>query len=231
MKYLKVWTNFRESLAELGDDEIGRLFLAMLSYAESGECPSSFPGNERFLWPAARNMIDMANEKAKILRENGSKGGIAKRDNQNAATSTNVYQTVANCSNLEESLAEKKRKEMKGNEKKSFIDDDDARAMQSDHNRVLNAAESAGFDRTDAVRAKLISLTADHGMEKILTAIDACVEHGATNLAYLQGVLKGAPRKEKGKVAAQQYEQRNYEGEQEAALKRMLERGTERGTG
>lgn len=104
-------------------------------------------------------------------------------------------------------------------------DDDDLHQIQHEHNRVLDAAEDAGFKMSNDVRAALIALYADHGLEKILAALRSCVDHGAPNLAYLKAVLKGEPRKTetKGKVvAAQQYTQRAYDGEQEAALRRML---------
>ena len=45
MKYLKVWTDFAKVLSPLKDDEVGRLFLAMLNYAATGEEPSGFAGN------------------------------------------------------------------------------------------------------------------------------------------------------------------------------------------
>ena len=102
-------------------------------------------------------------------------------------------------------------------------DDDDLHRIQSDHDRVLDAAEDAGFKMSNDVRAALIALYADHGLQKILDGLKSCVDHGATNLAYLKAVLKGEPKKPAGKtVTAQQFSQRGYDDEQEAAFKRML---------
>ena len=84
----------------------------------------------------------------------------------------------------------------------------------------------AGFKMSNDVRATLIALYADHGLQKLLDGMKSCVDHGAPNLAYLKAVLKGEPRKERspGKaVSAQQYMQRDYSGEQEAAMRRMLD--------
>ena len=82
MKYLKVFTDFADAMEELGDAERGRLFTAMLKYAETGAAPD-FRGNERFIWPGAKLQIDrMAAEcegRAKTSRENGSKGGRPKK--------------------------------------------------------------------------------------------------------------------------------------------------------
>ena len=153
MTYLKVWTSFRESIAPLNDAEKGRLFDAMLLYAETGEEPSEFRGNERFLWAVAKQDIDRTAQKCEALRANGSKGGIAKSKNQQElANDSKFYQTVANDSNDQQTEAkaghkEKKRNEKKGNENGLKDDDDD----DDDDNSVDDRArarmfEAYGFD-------------------------------------------------------------------------------------
>ena len=125
MNYLKVWTNFRDVVSSLTDAEVGRLFMAMLTYAETGEEPENFEGNERFLWAVAKRDIDMTNARNETFRQNGSKGGRPKtkqnqekpnetKDNQEKPNETNENQTEPN-----ETLKEKKRKEKKGNENNS----------------------------------------------------------------------------------------------------------------
>jgi hypothetical protein len=125
MNYLKVWTNFRDVVSSLTDAEVGRLFMAMLTYAETGEEPENFEGNERFLWAVAKRDIDMTNARNETFRQNGSKGGRPKtkqnqekpnetKNNQEKPNETNENQTEPN-----ETLKEKKRKEKKGNENNS----------------------------------------------------------------------------------------------------------------
>ena len=101
-----------------------------------------------------------------------------------------------------------------GNE---WISGDDARKLQQEQDEVLTAAENAGFDRTNLVRGKLLSLFAENGREKMLFAIEESATHGAANLAYLSAVLSGKGGKKKNG-----YEQRDYSGEQQAALDRMM---------
>ena len=92
-----------------------------------------------------------------------------------------------------------------------LITDDDAKQIQKDHDRVLNAAEDAGFKMTNDVRANLINLYAEHGLQKMLDGFKACSEHGALNLAYLRAVLKGGAKVTKGKVLPiQDFGQRDY---------------------
>ena len=44
MEYLKIWVSFREVTECLADDEKGRLFDAMLAYAETAEPPQGCRG-------------------------------------------------------------------------------------------------------------------------------------------------------------------------------------------
>lgn len=204
MKYLKIWTNFFDLITQLEYDEIGRLFEAMLIYADSGKEPEEFDGNERFLWPVAKQQIDLAAEKNEILKQNGMKGGRPKtKENQSEPNESKENQTKA--------YKEKKRKEKEYKEKESFIDVNDAREIQDDQNRVLDAAEDAGFKVSNSVRAALIRLYAEHGLVKVLDGIDSCVKHGAPNLAYLEACMKDNPKPQpKPKVIAQDFEQRDY---------------------
>ena len=218
MKYLKVWTNFRDVISSLTDAEIGRLFVAMLAYVETGVEPENFQGNERFLWATAKRDIDMTNAKNEILRQNGLKGGRPKtKENQTEPNRTKENQTEPN-----KSLKEKKGNEKKGNEmESSFMNDDEARAIQRDHDRLYDAAEDAGFRMSNSLRASLIRLYTENGMDKVLSAMDECVRHGASNLAYLEAVLKGKPKAAKPQVKvlnAQQYGQRDYAGVQDELI-------------
>ena len=91
-----------------------------------------------------------------------------------------------------------------------MLEDDEAHAIQSEQNKVLDAAEDAGFKMSNNVRAALIALYAENGLEKMLEGMKSCSEHGAPNIAYLRACLRGKPKQAKAKVVAQDYEQRDY---------------------
>ena len=147
MKYLKVWTSFRDVIQTLQADEIGRLFLMMLEYAETGEEPTEYIGNEAFLFPVAKQMIDLASEKNEKLRQNGLKGGRPKtKENQ-----TKPIETKDNQSEAEKKRKEKERNEKERKETSSFIADDDAQEIQTEQNRVLDAAEDAGLPNRNRI--------------------------------------------------------------------------------
>lgn len=118
MKYLKVWTSFRDVIEPLSDAEKGRLFVMMMNYAESFAEPAEFAGNERFIWPAAKQLIDLTYSENLRLAENGKKGGRPKsKQNQTEPTETNKNQTEPN-----ESHKEKKSNIKKGNIKENNTD-------------------------------------------------------------------------------------------------------------
>ena len=75
MTYLKVFTDFRELMAPLNDEEKGRLFEAMLCYAEDSNEPV-LEGNERFVWPVARRTID---REAETYQEKVKSAGKARK--------------------------------------------------------------------------------------------------------------------------------------------------------
>ena len=147
---------------------------------------------------------------------------------QNNSQLTDDQQTSNRQSTDDQQQYKKNNKEIKeqwnNEEDGALLSVDDARKIQSEQNRVLDAAEDAGFRISNDVRAAFIALYADHGLQKILDGLKSCVDHGAPTLAYLRGVLKGEPRKEKQTktVAAQQFTQREYDDEQEAAFRRMV---------
>ena len=79
MKYLKVFTDFAKSIEMLSDAEKGRLFYAMLTYAETGEEPN-LNGNERFVWPTAKMNID---RQEKSYQNKANAAAIARQSNPN----------------------------------------------------------------------------------------------------------------------------------------------------
>lgn len=95
-------------------------------------------------------------------------------------------------------------------ESEPMIADEEAHKIRLEQDRVIDAAEDAGFRMSNDVRASLIALYADNGLDKLLDGLKSCSEHGAANLAYLRAVLRGTPKRRKPQVIAQDFEQRDY---------------------
>lgn len=58
LTYIKCFYDLRESLSSLNHEEIGRLLMALLEYAETEKKPQTFKGNEKYLFPALAAQID-----------------------------------------------------------------------------------------------------------------------------------------------------------------------------
>lgn len=118
MDYLKIWTNFREIIKPLSDAEKGRLFDAMLLYADNGTEPEIISGNERFIWPVAKRDIDMAMEKSEKNSENGKKGGRPpkNKENETEPEETEENRNKPNETEKNRTEANERRKEKKGKE-------------------------------------------------------------------------------------------------------------------
>ena len=124
MKYLKVWVSFRESLKEYSDAEKGRLFDAMLAYADSGEEPH-FTGNERFIWGSVKQTIDLTRETSEKRKTTGSMGGTAAAENREIANGSKPQQNIANGSKPLQPEASISSKEKKRNVMKNLLDDEE----------------------------------------------------------------------------------------------------------
>lgn len=147
---------------------------------------------------------------------------------QSAATRRNSPQLAVVGESLRPESESESESESNPNPNRNKREDADAEAfrIQADHDRIMEAAENAGFPQSNTVRAKLLDAYAAHGLEKTLRAIEECATHSAASIAYLQAVLNGKPRG-KGQpaktVTAQQYSQRDYSG-QEESVDEMMER-------
>ena len=219
MKYLKVWTDFAKVLSPLNDAEVGRLFLAMLHYAETGEEPEGFAGNEVFLWQVAKRDIDVAAERAETLRQNGSRGGRPpkSKDVLPEAEETKENQTEPNETKENQTKAEKKRNEKKGNEKKrNDIEEEPPKRFTPP--TVEEVAEYC--------RERNNGINAQHFVD-YYTQGNWVLKNGRKMADWRAAVRtwegNGYHNKQNVKtIPAQQYTQRDYADEQADAMRRML---------
>lgn len=98
--YVKAFFDWIEQVSALEDDEKGRLFVAILEYARSGEVPD-MQGRESILFPVFKSQIDRDMESSTKQSENGKKGGRPRtktesEENQNKPKQTKRKLTKAN---------------------------------------------------------------------------------------------------------------------------------------
>ena len=205
---MKEWFKARNiwgaAITALSDDEAGRLAKAVWAYTMDGEI-RTIEGAGKGIF--AMILMTLAQD-AERDGEISEKRSIAGKSKQKPSNDINCNQLISNADNKNKNKNIDKEQESES----EFITADDARKIQQEQNRVLDAAEDAGFKMSNDVRARLTALYAEYGLSKMLDGFQSCSEHGAANLAYLRAVLKGDPKKLKPKVIAQDFEQRSYDG-------------------
>lgn len=217
---MKDWFKARNiwgaAITALTDEEAGRLAKAIWAFTMDGEIRELEGAGKGILAMILMTLGQDAEKDDKISEIRaiaGKKGGLNTsygKHQQMMANVSNSQQMKANGSNCSNKNKNKNIDKEQESESEFLIAVEDAREIQKEQNRVLDAAEDAGFKMSNDVRAALISLYADSGMSRVLDGIKSCSEHGATNLAYLRAVLKGKPKREKVLVPAQDFEQRDY---------------------
>lgn len=206
--------DYLEKTARLSDTELGRVFRALMVYHRNHTEPE-LNERESMVFDFIKVDIDRTEKKYQEKCDKNREIRLAAIEkNERERSSTNVIER--------DQYKENKIKEKEKEKTISFIDVNDAEQIVSDHDKVLSAAENAGFARNDATRAKLIDLYAVHGLQKMLDGINSCVDHSASNIAYLSAVLKGEPKKVKISKAGFSRE-RSYDDEQADAERRMIE--------
>lgn len=207
--------------AKLTDEELGRLMRACMVYHATGE-ETELEGRESIAFDFIREDIDeqTAAYDAKCETNRRNRMGTNYDDGQRPSTTVNDREE-------DPTAVPKVKVKVKVKEKVSTNEGDGIRAcaredaadaeayrIQAEHNEILEAAVNAGFPKNTMVRAQLIDLYAQHGKQKMITAITDCAEHSASSVAYLKAVLTGKPKKSAPAktVIAQQYSQRDYSG-------------------
>lgn len=222
---MKDWFKARNvwgaTILALSDAEAGRIAKAIWSYTMNGEI-MPLEGAEKGIFPMILMTLTQDEERESDI---SAKRSHAAKNMHLQANASNCIQMQAidnTCkqliSNADIKNQNKNIEKEQESESESYISDADARQIQIDQNRVMDAAEDAGFKMSNDVRYSLTDLYAKHGLEKMLEAFKACVKHGAPNLAYLEAVLKGKPKQAKPVVIAQDYEQRDYSDVQDELL-------------
>lgn len=148
MQYLQIFADKEELLAPFDDAERGRLFTAMLRYALHCE-ETELSGNERFVWPVFKQMIDQSRE----ALDNKRKAGSARQ--QAAAEVSSAQQAAAEASTSQQTEAEGHIKQ------ESRINNQESRNKNNNEGEEKRA-RVARFSPPDA--AEVAAFAKEHGL-------------------------------------------------------------------
>ena len=240
-RYIPVFLDFNETTQDLTDEECGRLIRAVVRYANGEETEPLLTGAERIAFRFMKGNVDRTLQISTSRARAGLKGAEATNGKirqtpakpGKTATKTNTNtKTETDTETDTETKQAPDTKSAPGTEPDTvpdtepnaepFLPDSEAAVIQDGHNRVLEAAQDAGFKSSPAERAGLLRLCADCGPDKTVRGIGECVRHSAPTLAYLEAVLKGTGKKKPPSSDSPTYRQRDYTGEQDTAMTRMM---------
>lgn len=140
MKYLKVFVDFAKDIEGLTDTEAGRLFRAMLKYADTDE-ELNLRGAEKILWPVARKAIDNQRE------------AYAHQCAVNKQNITNRYEPLRTVTNGNESKQDKDKDKDKEKDNmsplKSFVLSNTGRDDEDGLERTIDGAQLHLYRETE----------------------------------------------------------------------------------
>ena len=185
-----------DGIEALSDAEAGRLAKALWKYAATGETVTSSGGEKFALATCIATLRKDQEDRAKLSDTRsraGTMGGRPKKEKANESKKSNCFPEKANKS--KKSNCHHIRYQIKESSSVGFFDDDDeAFAIQQDHDEILDAAERVGLASNDFERDDLIGLYAEHGKPALLAALDQYGKHKGKSIAYLRAILAGGPR-------------------------------------
>ena len=241
-KYIPLFLDFNETTQDLTDEQCGRLIREIVRYANGESSGTQLQGMERIAFRFMKGSIDRNLELSATRARAGAKGGTAisktkqteaKRSKSTTKTKTETKTETDTDTDTETNAAAEagtagpaagnsNDDSANNTNTEPFLPDEEATAIQTGHDRVLDAAQNAGFKSSPAEREGLLRLCAAYSPDRIVSGIGECVRHSATNLAYLEGVLKGTRKRKPDATDVHGYQQRDYSSEQQAAIERMM---------
>lgn len=206
-EWFKARLIWHKGIEALSDAEAGRLAKALWKYAATGEV-ENLSGGEKFAFAMCMATLEQDVQKREDLSETRSKAGKngGRPRKANESKKSNCFSEKANESKKSHKEIRTKNIPPYNPPQGGFDDDDDELlALSEQHNAVFDRARECGFDTNTATLDRLTEMISVHGAYKVLSALDQCVEYGATSLAYLRKVLDGKP-KEAPKVEQPTYQ-------------------------
>ena len=207
--HLKIYLSFEDDTECLSDAERGRLLLAMVRYAKDGSEPN-LSGNERFLWPVVRGQIDRDIDVYESKVSAGRAGGLAKAENSKSQQSLADVSTIKN----------------KDKDKEEDKDKDNDKGVSGAGARFAppTLEEVTEFCRVRGNKVDPVKFYAFYESKGWMVGKNKMKSWRAAVITWERDDGGGAasgpgPRRT---VAAQQYNQRDYSGEDEEAMDRMI---------
>lgn len=187
MTYFKLFYDSLELLEPLTNTERGRLFTAVLEYANTGEIPA-LTGNERFIFPIFRQQADRDKAEYEQFVHNqrikGAKGGRPRTRKENPE----LFSDAAKTQDKDKDQDQDKGQDQAKDEGEGKDGVEAGVAAVAALTEVWN--ERMGSALSPRGRKELARFVTDMGPACCLRAFDAALDAGRPNWAYVRGILR-----------------------------------------
>lgn len=175
MEYFPCYDSYLTKTAKLSDQELGRLFRALMTYHATGEV-AQLAGRESVAYDFIRDDIVRAtkayDEKCDRLRENGKKGAIGSKSPQMPPIATNCHQMPPDAPQSKSKYKSKYKSNSKSNIYESADADSPFTQVQEAWNSIPGLPHIDGIPSGSKREKMLRARIDDYGIEKVLGAIE-----------------------------------------------------------
>lgn len=218
MCYVQMYFSYLEPLADLTDEEVGRVFRAILKYGVDKTIPDLSPSEKMaFSFMKTNFDRDAAAYDAKVekKRENGKKGG-APVGNQNARKQKQPKQPKE----------EEKEEEETNKKEESSSSKEEGVVLTTTMTTLIESYEGAYGTATPVIRRSLGSYVESLGPELVSKVIEVTAQAGGQKWPYLAKSLEECKRKGMD-LAAYEAEQFRRKGGRNTRVDRPTPSGTD----
>lgn len=219
MCYVQMYFSYLEPLADLTDEEVGRVVRAILKYGADKTIPDLSP-SERMAFTFMKTNFDREaaayDAKVEKKRENGKKGG-APVGNQNARKQKQPKQPKEE---------EKEEDEEEDEEEEESSSSKEERVVSTTMTTLIESYEGAYGTATPVIRRSLGSYVESLGPELVGKVIEVTAQAGGRTWPYLAKSLEECKRKGMD-LAAYEAEQFRRKGGCNARVDRPTPSGTD----
>lgn len=211
--------------AKLSDQEVGRLFRALMQYHATGHEPE-LAGRESIAFDFIKDDIDRADKAydAKCEKNRQNRSSTTVNDRQRPSTNTN--ERPQNKSKIEIEDKEKTKDYYDDNSAGAWISDSEIADSLDRDRQIEEAAASWGLPHHEGNMIEARDMAREYSLDWLLRAIQTAGKGKEQTWRYVRGILRSwkenggpdAPRKQQASpakvVSAQQYQQREYTEDQ-----------------
>ena len=195
MSYVQMYFSYLEPLADLTDEQVGRVVRAILRYGIDGTV-QDLPPAEKIAFAFIKSNFDREsaayNIRAEQNQENGKKGG-APIGNQNARKQNNRKQPKTTKTTETSQEEEKEDEEEKEEEESSLYKK--GGCFDQTMTTVLETYQEYFQQLTPVIQRRLVQYGSDLGAELVCRVIEQCAECGANGWSYVAASLDNCKAK------------------------------------